>query len=57
MTPYQVGEKVVITEGDFAGVVATIQEIKDGQMLRVLTSVGLHAKWVFDFEVKREGEL
>lgn len=52
MTEYKVGERVVITEGDFAGTVAVIQEIKDGQMLRVLTSVGLHTKWVFDFEVK-----
>lgn len=59
MTPYQVGERVVITEGDFAGTVAVIQEVQ-GQMLRVITnSRGNYEKWVFDFEVKplSEGEL
>lgn len=50
-TEYKPGERIVITEGDFAGTVATIQEVQ-GQMLRVLTDKGLHTKWVFDFEVK-----
>lgn len=54
-TEYKPGERVVITEGEFAGTVATIQEVQ-GQMLRVITnSRGHFEKWVFDFEVKREG--
>ena len=44
MTEYKVGESIVITEGDFAGTVATIQEVKGGQMFRVLTSKGLFSQ-------------
>lgn len=52
MTEYKAGERVVITEGDFAGTVATVQEVQ-GQMLRVITNCrGNYEKWVFDFEVK-----
>lgn len=55
MTEYTAGERVVITEGDFAGSVATVQV--DGQILRVITNGrGHYEKWVFDYEVKREGE-